>query len=78
MAAEVLEMARKLINPDTRQATAFYAALAVAIYDVVKPHGGFNVWNTIVLASAAGITVAGALAAILSPGRPAAPPDEKD
>lgn len=62
-----LNMAKGLIDPSTRQATAFYAAVAVAVYDVLKTGGGFNIWNTIVLASAAGLTVAGTLAAFMKP-----------
>ena len=61
----MLNMARDLIDPRTRQATAFYAALAVALYDVIRQ--GFQPLNTIVLASAAGLTVAGALAAVFKP-----------
>lgn len=59
----MLQMARKLTDPSTRQATAFYAALAVTIYDILKQ--GFHPLNTIVLAAAAGLTVAGTIAAIM-------------
>lgn len=58
----MLSMARNLIDPRTRQATAFYAALAVALYDVIRQ--GFQPLNTIFLAAAAGLTVAGTLAAL--------------
>jgi len=57
-------MARNLLDPSTRQATAFYAALAVTIYDILKQ--GFHPLNTIVLAAAAGLTVAGTMAALFS------------
>jgi hypothetical protein len=56
-------MAQNLIDPRTRQATAFYAALAVALYDVMRQ--GFQPLNTIFLASAAGLTTLGMLSAFL-------------
>lgn len=56
-------MARDLIDPKTRQATAFYAAVAVAVYDILK--NGFHPLNAIVLASAAGLSAAGMLAHII-------------
>lgn len=58
----ITKMARDLLNPSTRQATAFYAALAVTLYDILRQ--GFHPLNAIVLASAAGLTVAGTLAAL--------------
>jgi hypothetical protein len=67
-----LKMARDLIDPRTRQATAFYAAVAVAVYDILRQ--GFHMLNTIVLASAAGLTVAGALAALVKI-KPPDPPE---
>lgn len=69
-----LEMARDLVDPKTRQATAFYAAVAVAVFDIVKHGGGFNIWNTIILAGAAGLSVAGILAHIISHGKETPPP----
>lgn len=69
----LITMARDLIDPRTRQATAFYAAVAVAVYDVVKHGGGFNIWNTLVLASAAGLGAAVALAQIIKPGGKSTP-----
>jgi hypothetical protein len=56
-------MAQKLIDPRTREATAFYAALSVAVYDILK--SGFQPLNTIVLASAAGLTIVGMLGAMV-------------
>lgn len=58
----MLEMARDLIDPRTRQATAFYAAVAVAVYDVIRQ--GFHPLNTVFLAAAAGLTTLGAFAAM--------------
>lgn len=58
-------MARNLIDPRTRQATAFYAALAVALYDVIRQ--GFHPLNTALIATMAGVSVLGALAAVLKP-----------
>lgn len=65
----LLTMARNLTDPKTRQATAFYAAVAVAVYDVIQR--GFHPINAIMLASAAGLTVAGAIAAIMQAKPPA-------
>ena len=59
----MLDMARGLVDPRTRQATAFYATLAVSIYDVLK--SGFHPLNTAILAAMAGMTVLGGLAAVL-------------
>lgn len=64
----MLTMARDLINPRTRQATAFYAALAVTVYDVVTR--GFHLWSALILASAAGLTAAGIIGAMMHLGPP--------
>lgn len=61
----MLDMARDLIDPKTRQATAFYAALAVSLFDVIKR--GFHPLNAAMLAAMAGITVLGALSMVLKP-----------
>ena len=61
----MLDMARNLVDPRTRQATAFYAALAVSLYDVYR--SGFHPLNTALLAAMAGLSVLGALAAVLKP-----------
>lgn len=61
----MLTMARNLVDPSTKQATAFYAALAISVYDVFR--SGFHPLNTAMLAAMAGITVFGALAALLKP-----------
>ena len=58
-----LQMARDLIDPRTRQATAFYAATAVSVYDVIRH--GFHFWNVLILASAAGLSAVGVLAMIV-------------
>jgi uncharacterized membrane protein YjjB (DUF3815 family) len=58
----MLTMARNLLDPRTRQATAFYAALAVTLYDIATK--GFQPINAAMLAGAAGITVLGTLAAL--------------
>lgn len=50
-------MARRLIDPKTKEACAFYAGLAAALWDVVTR--GFHMWNVVFLASLCGITVAG-------------------
>lgn len=67
----LLTMARDLIDPRTRQATAFYAAVAVAVYDIIKT--GFHPLNALVLASAAGLSAAGILAQILRPQEKSTP-----
>ena len=58
-------MAKDLIDPKTRQATAFYAALAVTMWDIIRPGGGFHPLNTAFLAALAGITVLGGLGAVM-------------
>lgn len=61
----LLNMAKDLIDPKTRQATAFYAALAVTMWDIIRPGGGFHPLNTAFLAALAGITVLGGLGAVM-------------
>lgn len=56
----IQKMARDFLDPKTRQATAFYAALGIAVYDVIRQ--GFKPLNMIFLAAAAGISVVGGLA----------------
>lgn len=67
----MLDMARNLVDPRTKQATAFYAALAVTIWDIARPGGGFHPINTAFLAALAGITVLGGLGTILKDKPPA-------
>lgn len=59
----MLTMARNLVDPRTKQATAFYAALGITLWDVFK--SGFHPLNTAMLAALAGLTVLGGLGAIL-------------
>lgn len=53
---------RRIIDPKTRQATAFYAALAVAVWDVIQR--GLHVWNTVLIAALAGMGTLGGIAAL--------------
>lgn len=62
----MLAVASSMINPRTRQATAFYAALGITLWDVYRQ--GFHPINASMLAAMAGIGVLGALGAIM--GRP--------
>lgn len=62
----MLAVAASMLNPRTRQATAFYAALGITLWDVYRQ--GFHPINASMLAAMAGIGVLGALGAIM--GRP--------
>lgn len=68
------EVARRLVDPKTKEACAFYAALAAAIWDAITR--GFHVWNVVFLASLCGISVAGVLSLLL--GRTERKPDLPD
>lgn len=57
-------VAHSLINPRTRQATAFYAALGITMWDIHRQ--GFHPINASMLAAMAGIGVLGALGAIMA------------
>lgn len=59
----MLAVASSLVNPRTRQATAFYAALGITLWDVYRQ--GFHPINASMLAAMAGIGVLGALGAIM-------------
>jgi uncharacterized membrane protein YhaH (DUF805 family) len=58
-----LMIARRLIDPSTKQACAFYAGIACALMDVRQR--GFYIWNVIFLASLCGVTVAGLLSMLI-------------
>lgn len=66
-------VARSLIDPRTRQATAFYAALGVTLWDVYKT--GFHPINAAFLALMAGVGTLGALGAVMGE-RTKKPPEE--
>lgn len=59
----MLAVAASMLNPRTRQATAFYAALGITLWDVYRQ--GFHPINASMLAAMAGIGVLGALGAIM-------------
>ncbi len=59
----MLVVAASMLNPRTRQATAFYAALGITLWDVYRQ--GFHPINASMLAAMAGIGVLGALGAIM-------------
>lgn len=60
---KVLLMARRMIDPKTREACAFYAATAAACWDVVTR--GFHLWNVVFLAALCGVSVAGLVSLLL-------------
>jgi len=66
----MLTFMKKLIDPKTKQSTAFYALLGVAGWDVIQR--GLNRWNLIALLALAVPGVIGAVAVAFS-GK--APPD---
>jgi 4-hydroxybenzoate polyprenyltransferase len=59
---EVREFMRKLVDPRTRHATAFYAATAVTAYDLLTR--GFHPLNTALMALLAGVGTLGGFAAL--------------
>ncbi len=59
----MLAVAASMLNPRTRQATAFYSALGITLWDVYRQ--GFHPINASMLAAMAGIGVLGALGAIM-------------
>jgi hypothetical protein len=50
----------RLIDPSTRRSTAFYAALAIVVWDVYTR--GLNVYSAVTLGALAGLGTLGALA----------------
>lgn len=64
----IWELVKKLTDPKTKEATAFYAALAAVVLDAY--HRGFHLWNVVLIGSLCGITVSGLLAAILGRVKP--------
>lgn len=58
----ILTVARSLIDPRTKQATAFYSALGITLWDILRH--GFQPISAIMLAGMAGIGVLGALGMI--------------
>jgi hypothetical protein len=64
----MMKRAARMIDPKTREATAFYAALAVAVWDIY--HNGFHLWNSAFLAGLAGIGTAGLLGLAISKKEP--------
>ena len=71
----MLAVAHSLVNPRTRQATAFYAALGITLWDVYRQ--GFHPINASMLATMAGIGVLGALGAITGKAEKEPKPPEK-
>lgn len=71
----MLAVAASMLNPRTRQATAFYAALGITLWDVYRQ--GFHPINASMLAAMAGIGVLGALGAIMGKAEKEPKPPEK-
>lgn len=63
---------KKLVDPKTKQSTAFYAALGVVGWDIITR--GFNIYSAVILAALAGLGTLGALAAAYGVGRPPGDP----
>lgn len=70
----MLALMRKLTDPKTRESTAFYAALGVAVWDVITR--GFHLWNALFMASLCGVGVAGALSLLMEKAKAKAEPEE--
>jgi 4-hydroxybenzoate polyprenyltransferase len=58
----MLTFMAKLVDPATKHATAFYAAVGVTVYDVITR--GFHPWNTVLMALLAGVGTLGTWAAL--------------
>jgi hypothetical protein len=71
----MLAVAASMLNPRTRQATAFYAALGITLWDVYRQ--GFHPINASMLAAMAGIGVLGAMGAIMGRTEKEPKPPEK-
>ena len=67
---KILDMARRLTNPATKEATAFYAAVTAGVLDVF--HRGANLWNVVLLASLAGVGVASLVGLVVKKADPGA------
>lgn len=68
---KILDMAFQLTNPKTKEATAFYAAVTAGVMDIF--HRGASLWNVALLASLAGVGVAGALSLLFRDAQPKDP-----
>jgi len=66
---------KNLVDIKTKQATAFYAALGIVVWDTYQR--GFNIYNAVILASLAGLGTLGALAAVFGVGSPPTKEDQK-
>lgn len=71
-----LDQMKKLIDPKTKQATAFYAALGVVLWDILNR--GFNIYSAVILGALAGLGTLGALAAAYGAGQPPGAPPAPD
>lgn len=72
----MIEVMRRVTDPRTKEACAFYAVLGVSAWDVITR--GFHMWNVIVLASLCGVGVVGGVVNIIramkgAPGTSRAP-----
>lgn len=65
---------KKLTDPKTKAATAFYAALAACLADVF--HRGFNWYSAALLGLMSGVLTLGTLALLLGKDPPEDPPGE--
>jgi len=66
----MIDVMKKLTDPNTKQSTAFYAALVAVVLDAY--HRGFHLWNVVLMGALCGITVTGLMATILQAAKPKA------
>ena len=59
---KIVEYMKKLTDPATKQATAFYASLVAVCLD--SYHRGFHLWNTVLIGALCGVGVTGLLTAL--------------
>ena len=65
----MIAAAVKLVDPRTKQATAYYAALGITLWDIIRH--GFQPLSAMLLAAMAGLGVMGALGTIAKNRPPA-------
>jgi hypothetical protein len=72
---KLLVASSRILDPKTRAATAYYAALGMTLWDIKSR--GFHGWNTLFLAALCGLSVAGTLGWLLGRDSKEKTPNEK-